>query len=250
MKGINGKTAFITGAGSGIGAATAMHLAKLGARVICTDVNSEAVRGIHEGIVEAGGASHCYDLDVSDFKAIVEVIDKITGELGPIQLAFNNAGIGGVGGPFHEMSIENWNQVIDINLTGLMVCMREELKSMMANGGGNIVNVASLAGLNGMPYGAHYCATKHAVIGLTKTAALEYGKHNIRVNSICPGFIDTPILEGVPDTILNYSTQVRVPMKRIGTPDEVAHTVAWLMSDEASYINAHSMQIDGGFMAG
>ena len=250
MKGIKGKTAFITGAGSGIGAAAAIHLAELGAQVICTDVNVDSVQSIHDRILSSGGVSHCYELDVSNFEAIVEVIGKITGDLGPIQLAFNNAGIGGQGGPFHEMTIENWNRVMDINLTGLMVCMREELKSMMGNGGGNIVNVASLAGLNGMPYGAHYCATKHAVIGLTKTAALEYGKHNIRVNSICPGFIDTPILEGVPENILNYSTQVRVPLKRIGTPTEVANTVAWLMSDEASYINAHSMQIDGGFMAG
>jgi len=250
MRGLKDKVAFVTGAGSGIGAATAMHLAKFGTKVICTDINESTAKTIHDHIIEAGGTSYSFQLDVADYEAVGDLIGKIHADIGPIQLAVNNAGIGGQVSPLHEMPLESWSAVLDVNLTGLMVCMREELKSMLEAGNGSIVNIASLAGLNGMPKGAHYCATKHAVIGLTKTAALEYGKNNIRVNSVCPGFIDTPILKGVPEAILNYSTQLRVPMKRIGTPEEVAQTITWLLSDESSYINAHSMNIDGGFMAG
>ncbi len=128
--------------------------------------------------------------------------------------------------------------------------MQEELKIMLPKGGGRIVNVASLAGLNGVGGGSSYAAAKHGVIALTKTAAIEYAPYNVRVNSVCPGFIQTAILDNVPEEILDYSTQSRVPMKRVGTPEEVAKSIVWLLSDESSYVNGHQLLLDGGFSAG
>ena len=148
-----------------------------------------------------------------------------------------------------EMKFEHWQKVIDINLSGVFFCMQSELRVMLANGGGKIVNISSLAGLNGMGGGAHYSASKHGVIGLSKTAAQEYGKYNVHINTVCPGFTDTAIIEQVPQEILDYSTKTRVPMKRLGQAYEIAETICFLLSDNSSYINGASINVDGGFMA-
>ena len=247
MKKLKDKVAFVTGGATGIGRATCIALAAEGANVMVTDINKEEGMQTLALIKEGGGNGEFFHLDVSNPEQVNEVVMDIFTKKGALDLAVNNAGIGGVFGAIHELKLENWNKMMAINLTGVFLCLQAEVRVMLQNGGGKIVNVSSLAGLNGMPGGSSYAAAKHGVIGLSKSAAIEYGALNIRVNSVCPGFIDTPIIKDVPQNILDYSTQIRVPMKRIGQPEEVAKSIVWLLSDESSYINGHSLCIDGGF---
>lgn len=244
---LDSKVALVTGAGTGIGRATSIALAREGAKVMVTDINEKEAMATIDLINEGGGNATFHLLDVSNVESINNTITKIVQAEGSIDLAVNNAGIGGTAAPIHEAKLEDWMMMMNINLTGVFLCLQKELQVMLQNGGGRIVNISSLAGLNGMPMGAPYSAAKHGVIGLTKTAAMEYGKYNIRVNAVCPGFIETPILEGVPDKILEYSTKMRVPMRRIGQPEEVANSILWLLSEDSSYINGHSLFVDGGF---
>jgi len=250
MNSLKDKIAFVTGAATGIGRATAIALAKAGAKVSLADINKSAAMRTVELIKEENGKAQFYQLDVSHKGAIEEVISQIIKTERGLDLAVNNAGIGGQPAAIHEIDEKNWNKVMEVNLKGLLFCMQSEIKAMLQSGGGSIVNISSLAGLNGMPKGGVYSASKHAVIGLTKTAAVEYASYNIRVNAVCPGFIQTPILDDVPQKILDYSTNIRVPMKRIGQPEEVAKSIIWLLGDESSYINGHSLAVDGGFQAG
>ena len=249
MKGLKNKVAFITGAGSGIGRATAITLAAYGAHIAATDINAESGQETVNFIKEQGNEAVFFKLDASNQKDINSTVQDITESMGAIELAVNNAGIGGTPAPLHEIEFEHWEKVMDINLSGVFFCMQAELRVMLANGGGKIVNVSSLAGLNGMAGGAHYCASKHGVIGLSKTAAQEYGRYNVHTNTVCPSFVDTPIIDQVPQEILDYSTKTRVPMKRLGQPYEIAETICFLLSDSSSYINGASINIDGGFMA-
>ncbi|MFK7983728.1 MAG: SDR family NAD(P)-dependent oxidoreductase, partial [Saprospiraceae bacterium] len=167
----------------------------------------------------------------------------------PIKFAVNNAGIGGVLSPLHEIKFENWDRMIAINLTGVFYCMKEEIAAMLHHGGGNIVNVASLAGLGGVPGGSPYCAAKHGVVGLTRSASMEYAKLNIRVNAVCPGWTETAILDGLSPEMLDTSVRRYVPMGRLGKPMEVAETILWLLSDKSSFVNGHCLAIDGGMKA-
>ena len=248
MEKLKDKVAFVTGGATGIGRATCIAIAAEGANVMVTDINKEEGMQTLALIKEGGGNGEFFHLDVSNPEQVNEVVTKIFTKYGSLDLAVNNAGIGGVFGAIHELKLENWNKMMSINLTGVFLCLQAEIRVMLQNGGGRIVNISSLAGLNGMPGGSSYAAAKHGVIGLSKSAAIEYGSMNIRVNSVCPGFIETPILKDVPQKILDYSTQIRVPMKRIGQPQEVANSIVWLLSDDSSYINGHSLCIDGGFM--
>lgn len=250
MESLNNKVAFITGAASGIGRATAVLLAQYGAKVMVTDVNSEVGNETTRLINESGGYARFYKLDVASKDQINRVCSAIFNSEGSIDLAVNNAGVGGGIGPLHEIPAEAWERMISITLSGVFYCMQQELKYMLTRGGGRIVNVSSLAGLNGIGTGSHYSAAKHGVLGLTKSTALEYGAYNVRVNAVCPGFIQTSMLDDVPQEILDYSTQIRVPMKRLGTAEEVAKTIAWLLSDQSSYINGDHILVDGGFKAG
>lgn len=249
MKKFEGKVALVTGAGEGIGRTTALSLGLLGAKVIVTDINTETGTKTTDLIIEAGGYAKFFKLDVSNQKDVASICKEIQKTEGSIELAVNNAGIGDIVGPIHEISSENWQQMLSICLSGVFYCMQEELKQMLSAGGGKIVNVASLAGIYGVPKGAHYAAAKHGVIGLTKSAAVEYGSHNIRVNAVCPGFIQTAMLNNVPQKALDYSSNFRVPLKRVGTKQEVANSIVWLLSDEASFINGEQLLIDGGFSA-
>lgn len=244
---LDNKVAFVTGAATGIGRATAIALANEGAKVIVTDINEKEGLETVNRIKKEGGYAKFFQLDVSKKAQVDAVVTEIFNSEGSLDFAVNNAGIGGSPAPLHETTLENWNQMMDINLTGVFLCMQAELKYMLEQGNGRIVNISSLAGLNGMPMGSPYSAAKHGVIGLTKSVAIEYGKYNIRVNAVCPGFVETPILENVPQKVLDYSTNLRVPMRRIGQPEEVANAILWLLSDESSYINGHQLLVDGGF---
>ncbi len=245
---LSNKIALVTGAARGIGAATATILAQKGAKVYATDID-ETTGKVTVAAINEGGEAVFLPLDVSKKDQINDVIQQIIQQEGRLDLAVNNAGIGGKMTPLHLVEEADWHQMMAINLTGQFLCMQAEIKTMMANGGGNIVNVSSLAGVNGMAYGGPYSASKHGLIGLTKTAAREYGQYNIRVNAVCPSFIETDIIGPIPDKVLDFSKKFMVPMKRLGKAQEVANTIAYLLSDEASYINGMSMFIDGGTKA-
>ena len=242
------KVAFITGAASGIGRATALKLAQNGAIVAVTDVNEKMGQETVSLIEEAGGAAKFYSLDVADKQAVKDTLLQVIRDFGPVNLAVNNAGIGGTFAPTHQVQDADWDRMMQINLSGVFYCMREEIDSMLHHGGGAIVNISSLAGLNGFGGNAPYSAAKHGVIGLTKSAAQEYGALGIRTNAVCPGFTETPIIDEAGE-LVERIVQNRVPMKRIGQPEEVANTIAWLLSDEASYINGTYVEIDGGMQA-
>jgi NAD(P)-dependent dehydrogenase (short-subunit alcohol dehydrogenase family) len=249
MRKLENKIALVTGAATGIGRATAIALAKEGAKVMVTDINeTEGLETVNR-IKKEGGQAKFFQLDVSKKEQVDAAVMEIFTTEGALDLAVNNAGIGGVPSALHEIKLEDWKRMMDINLTGVFLCLQAELKCMLQKGSGRIVNVASLAGLNGMPGGSSYSAAKHGVIGLTKSVAAEYGSLNIRTNAVCPGFIQTPILDNVPQSILDHSTKFRVPMKRIGQPEEVAKAIVWLLSEDSTYVNGHHLLIDGGFMA-
>jgi NAD(P)-dependent dehydrogenase (short-subunit alcohol dehydrogenase family) len=250
MESLKDKVAFVTGAAMGIGRSTAILLAEKGAKVMVTDLNEAQGKATTSIINDAGGYAKFYKLDVSSREEITTVCNTIFTTEGSLDLAVNNAGIGGTMKPLHEIPAEKWENLLSVSLSGVFYCMQEELKHMLPKGGGRIVNVASLAGLNGVGGGSSYAAAKHGVIGLTKSAAVEYGAFNVRINSVCPGFIQTSLLDNVPAEILDYSTQLRVPMKRIGTAEEVAKAIVWLLSDASSYVNGHQLLLDGGFNAG
>ena len=244
------KVAFITGASSGIGRAAANKLAKHGAVVIVTDIDEKQGQETVELIQKDGGTAKFFVLDVGDKAAIKTTMLKAIEEFGPIKLAVNNAGIGGVLAPVHEVKDEDWDRMMQINLTSVFQCMREEINCMLHHGGGNIVNISSLAGLNGFKGNAPYSVAKHGVIGLTRSAAQEYGTLGIRVNAVCPGFTETAIIHKDMRDFVNKLTKVRVPMQRIGRPEEVANTIAWLLSEESSYVNGTYVEVDGGMQAG
>ncbi len=247
---MKGKVAFVSGAGSGIGKATALKLAGLGAHVIVTDINDENGQAVTDKITNSGGQASYYHLDVAERASVENCFAAIGQKHGPVHFSVNNAGIGGAPAAIHEIKIENWQRMIDINLTGVFHCLQAQIKMMLATQTqGCIVNVSSLAGLNGVPGGGSYVAAKHAVIGLTKTAAKEYAQAGIRVNAVCPGFVETNIIKGVPDNVLDFNNKFLVPMKRLGKPEEIADAIAWLLGDQSSFVTGHSLHLDGGLMA-
>jgi len=244
------KIFFITGGAIGIGRSTSLKIANLGGTVVISDINKEKGLELVNDILAQGLKADFFQLDVSKSGDVEKVISKVVNIHGRIDFAINNAGISGRIASLHELTQEDWNKIIGVNLSGVFYCLKEEIKVMLNQGGGGIVNVASLAGLQGMGGGSVYSASKHGVVSLSKTAAIEYGKHNIRVNSVCPSFIETDILNSIPESILDFSTKHRVPMKRLGQPDEVAESIVWLLNDKSSYVNGHSLVIDGGMYAG
>ncbi|HVV38698.1 MAG TPA: glucose 1-dehydrogenase [Acidimicrobiales bacterium] len=238
---MNGKVAVVTGGGSGIGRATAIRLAKLGAEVIVADVNVEGGEGVAD---EIGG--RFVRTDVTE-PAQVDALMQACG--GRLDIAFNNAGTSGTFGNVADTDVEEWRRVVDLNLLGVYLCMRAEIPLMTA--GGVIVNTSSGAGLMGFAGLSAYVASKHAVIGLTKTAALEYARAGIRINAVCPGTVRTPMLEGFTggDEATLQAMGKMMPLGRLATPDEIAAAVVWLCSDEASYVTGMAMPVDGGAAA-
>lgn len=245
-----GKTVFITGAAKGIGRATAVALSTSGCHVILTDVNQNALDKTKNDIEKSGGKATTYLLDVSIQEQVNTVHQQALKDHQRIDYFVNNAGIGGTLAPIHLMTAENWHNVIQVDLNSIFYCLHAQINILLPQGGGNIVNVASLAGKKGVKAGSHYSAAKHGVIGITKSAAIEYGAHNIRVNAICPSFLETDIIQTVPKEILEFVKNHRVPLKRHGKAEEAADTIKWLLSDQSSFVNGHTLVMDGGMNAG
>jgi NAD(P)-dependent dehydrogenase (short-subunit alcohol dehydrogenase family) len=247
---LEGKVALVTGGGSGIGRATARAFAREGAKVVVTDVavegGQETVRSIEESQAEA----IFIKADVSQTQEVKALIDQTLEAYGAIDCALNNAGIQGMTGATAACTEKNWDRVIDINLKGVWLCMKYQIPQMRQQGSGSIVNMASVAGVSSLRRLPAYAASKHGVVGLTKTTAVEYAKAGIRVNAVCPGFIQTPMVESNTDGAgdLDAWLDTLVPLGRLGTPEEVAETVVWLCSDRASYVTGHALVVDGGFL--
>ena len=246
------KIALVTGAGSGIGRATSLVLAREGATIVVSDVNADGAEETLSAIKDMGGDGMFVHADVSraaDVEALVAATVKAYGRL---DCAYNNAGIEGfIGGRLHEYPEDTWDRLMDINVKGVWLCLKYEIPEMLKQGGGAIVNTASAAGLVGSRQLAPYSASKHAVVGLTKSAALEYAKDGIRVNAVCPGIIDTPMMDRLVEGREDYAASIptRQPIGRKGTPAEIAEAVAWLCSDAASLVTGLAMSVDGGFVA-
>jgi NAD(P)-dependent dehydrogenase (short-subunit alcohol dehydrogenase family) len=244
------KVILVTGGASGIGRETALALAREGARVVVSDVNAALGAETAELIQAAGGGAIFVPCDVSKAEQVRALISTTDETYGRLDGAFNNAGVGGVMAATADQDEAAWDQVINVNLKGVWLCMKYELPLLLRSGGA-IVNTASVAGLVGFPYASAYDASKHGVIGLTKTAALEYAAQNIRVNAICPGFTDTPMVRDMVQVAPHMQRRVTGnPMRRLGTVQEIAETVVWLLSYKASFITGQAIAIDGGLTAG
>jgi NAD(P)-dependent dehydrogenase (short-subunit alcohol dehydrogenase family) len=249
---LENKIALITGASSGIGRATAIAFASEGAKVVLASRNEEATRETLRMVQECGGEGIVVKTDVSKAEDVQKLIQQVMDSYGQLDCAFNNAGVPGPIGPLFELSEEDFDTVLDVNLKGVWLCMKYELLTMMGRGG-SIVNMSSMAGLMGTAWTAAYTASKHGVIGLTKVAALEYAQQNIRINAVCPTVIDnTVIIEQVKQAnpgMYAYLAGTH-PMGRAGQPEEVAQVVVWLCSSEASFVTGASIPVDGGTLAG
>ena len=250
---LDGKTALVTGAGSGIGRATALAYAREGARVVAADVNVEGGEETVQQIKEAGGEAILVHADVSDRAGAELMAQRAVDAYGSLDCAFNNAGISG--GRERRRSAdyaeEDFDRVIRINLKGVWLSMKAEIPQMLKQGGGSIVNTASIMGLIATPGSVAYMAAKHGVVGLTKATALEYAADGIRVNSVCPGYINTPLVRPLFDNYENMEDLIisRHPIGRLGEPQEIAEAVIWLSSPAASFVTGHNMAVDGGYVA-
>lgn len=249
---VAGKVAVVTGGGSGIGRSTALVFSREGAKVVVADVTVEGGEETVSLVKKAGGDAIFVKTDVSKAAEVEALVNKTVSTYGRLDCAHNNAGIGGRMVPIIEDTEENWDRVIAINLTGVWYCLKYEIPQMLKQGSGAIVNTASDAGLVGVRRCGTYVASKHGVVGLTKTAALEYAKAGIRVNTVCPGPIDTPLLRGGADRPIPRFAEKMMeaqPGGRLGQPEEIAEAVVWLCSDAASFVTGHAMSVDGGYMA-
>jgi NAD(P)-dependent dehydrogenase (short-subunit alcohol dehydrogenase family) len=250
---VEGKVALVTGGGGGIGRASALAFAREGARVAVADFAADTARDTVALINDAGGQAITLTGDVTRAKDVRAMIDDIVAAYGRLDCAFNNAGIApyqveASGKKTAEWSEDSFDRMIAVNLKGVWLCMKEEIRLMQSQGGGAIVNTGSIAGLIGLVTSSAYVAAKHGVIGLTKTAALEYAEAKIRVNAVCPGFIQTRMTE---DTMRRRGEQIlaQIPSHRMGQPEEIAEMVVWLCSDRASYVTGAAYNVDGGWMA-
>jgi len=245
------KVALVTGGGSGIGRATALAFAREGAKVVVADVVVAGGAETVARIQQAGGKAIFVKTDVSQATEVGALIATTIATYGRLDCAHNNAGIEGVEALTADYPEADWDRVISINLKGVWLCMKYELPQMQWQGGGAIVNTASIAGLVGAHRMSAYVASKHAVAGLTKTAALEYAKAGIRVNAVCPGVIRTPMVERIFSRHPRAETRLTAlePTGRLGTPEEVAEAVVWLCSDAASFVTGHMLAVDGGIVA-
>lgn len=251
-KQFEGKVALITGAGSGIGRAAALAMAAVGASVVISDINVAGGEETVALVSAAGGEAHFVRADVADTAEVEALVQEGVSRYGRLDFGINNAGVGGGWTRTGDYPLAEWDRVLSINLSGVFYCMRAELPVMLQQGSGVIVNVASIAGLKGLPMSSAYTASKHGVVGLTKAAALEYARKHIRINAVCPVFTRTPMVEQMFQLDPTYEEKLKrnIPMRRYGKPEEVAHAIRWLCSDEAAFMTGHALPLDGGIMAG
>ncbi len=244
-----GRVAVVTGAASGIGAAIARALAAHGAKVLVADLDLAGAEDVAGAIKASGGSAQAHEVNVADALEVEAMVDTAKAAYGGLHLAVNNAGIGGPAAATGEYPLDGWRKVIDTNLNGVFYGMRYELPAIVASGGGAIVNMASILGTVGFATASAYVAAKHGVVGLTKVAAIEYAKHGVRINSIGPGFIDTPLLAKHLDEAALTAIRGLHPVGRLGTSEEVAALTEFLLSDEASFITGSYHLVDGGYVA-
>ncbi len=245
MSRFTGKVAVVTGSGSGIGAATALQLAAEGASVVVADIVVAHAESVAQKITELKGRAIAVRTDVTDEVQVAALIDRAVAEFGGLDVMVNNAGIGGIQGDIDTAELTQWQQIINVNLTGVFLGLKHAVRAMKAGKRkGAIVNVASILGLVGFANAAAYTASKHGVMGLTKSAALELAKVGIRVNAVAPAFIKTPLIAGMEEAVLPLH-----PIGRLGTPEEVAALICFLAADEASFLTGASYLVDGAYVA-
>ncbi|PDT73138.1 glucose 1-dehydrogenase [Bradyrhizobium sp. C9] len=251
---LDGKAALVTGGGSGIGRATAIAMAREGARVAVSDLSKDGIEQTVALINAAGGQSIAIQGDVTDEADVANMVARTVSAFGRIDCAFNNAGVAGrsvgpAGQRIHELTQPSVAKMFSVNLMGVFLCLKYEVAQMLKQGGGGaIVNTASIAGLVGLATSGHYVAAKHGVVGLTKSAAIEYAQDGIRVNCVNPGYIKTPMTKETMDE--RYDEIIaKVPVRRLGVPEEIAEAVVWMCSDKASFMTGASQVVDGGYSA-
>ncbi len=251
--GFDGQTVVVTGAGSGIGQDTAVEFGDAGANVVLADADTEGGEATADTINdETDGDAMFIEVDVTDNSDVEQMVETATESYGGLDVAFNNAGIGGTFDETHEIPEENWQAIIDVNLSGVWRCLKKEIPAMHDSGGGAIVNTASVLGQVGDAGAPAYTAAKHGVVGLTKVAAIEQATEDIRVNAICPGYVETQMLD---DAGVTTNEQMRSeieglhPMQRLGTADEISDAVLWLASDGASFATGEALAVDGGYLS-
>ncbi len=246
---VKNKIVLVTGGGSGIGAATAKHFADHGAKVVVSDVRLEKAQKTVDGILSGSGDASAMETNVADFNAVETMVKDTVSKYGRLDVIVNNAGIGPRKmAKTADATLADWDNVIAVNQTGVFYCMKVALGQMLEQGYGNIVNVASLAGLKASPNNLSYSASKFAVVGMTKSAAMEYATKNIRVNAVCPGYTESALLDKLraarPD--MDDILKSVIPMKRYGTAIEIAEAIVWLASDSTQFITGQTITLDGG----
>ena len=243
-----GKVAFVTGAANGIGRAAALAFAREGAGVVVADVSEQGIQETARLVEEAGGRALAVRCDVARAEDVKAALDKTDEAFGRLDFAFNNAGVEQPITAAADLTAEQWDRVVGIDLRGVFLCMKHEIPLMLKHGGGAIVNTSSGAGVKGIAGQAAYCAAKFGVVGLTKAAALDYAKANVRINAVCPGIVETPMMDrfsgGTPEGRERVIAQE--PIGRMGKPEEIAAAVLWLCSDAAAFVLGHAMVVDGG----
>ena len=248
---LDGKVAFITGGASGIGQASALKLAAQGVKICVTDLNEDGLKDTVAQVEAAGGEAIYVVVNVVKADEMQAAVQQTVDAFGGLDIGLNNAGVGGSMVAVDALDEGSWDTTIDVNLKGVWLGMKYEIPEMLKRGGGSVINVASLAGLVGFRFNAVYAASKHGVIGLTKSVALEFATRGIRVNAICPGFTETPMVTNMVELIprMGEATQRSSPMRRLGHVNEIADAVVYLAGDTSSFVNGHALTLDGGASA-
>ncbi|MGV8832948.1 MAG: SDR family NAD(P)-dependent oxidoreductase [Devosia sp.] len=247
-KDFSGKVAFVTGGASGIGEAISLQLGARGAKVVVADLKLDAAEAVVKAIKDAGGQAAAVAVDVSKIEQVEKAVQFTVDTFGGLNVAVNNAGIGGKAAPLGDYSFEDWHKVIDVNLNSVFYSLKYEIAAMLAHGGGAIVNMASILGSVAFPNAPAYVTAKHGVVGMTKSAALDYAKQGIRVTAVGPGFIETPLLSALPEEAHDGLKSMH-PIGRLGSSEEVAALTLFLLSDAASNITGSYHLVDGGYTA-